>query len=154
MKHSHPLFRGKALTPLKQHAHIFRFLIAGALNTLIHFLIFGALIAQDITVVAANICAFLTANICSFFISSFFVFKVRVTGLIYYLKFLLGSLVGVFISWSVAKLCTNLSLHPYYTVIGTALLIPPVSYTLQKVVFNFSPSNKPIPTAKPNSRHQ
>jgi putative flippase GtrA len=126
---------GNIVSIAKRYAHIIRFLFAGVLNTLVYFFVFHILISQKLEIVTTNICAFLTANICSFFIASFFVFRTKVMGLWHYLKFLAASLIGVCVSALVAKACSNLSLHPYYAVLGTAILIPPVSYSLQKMIF-------------------
>lgn len=116
-------------------SRIMRFAVTGGLNTLVHFVIFALLLACGAGVTAANVLAFIAANLFGFVMASVFVFKVPVAFGARYPKFLLLSLAGVFISWGVAEACVRFDLHPYAAVLGTAAIVPPVSYLLQRALF-------------------
>jgi len=112
-----------------------RFVLTGGLNSGVHFCLFALLEALGAPVAAANATAFLCANIFGFFMASYFVFRVRVRGLVHYARFLCVSLVGVALSWGIGALCVRLELHPYFSVLGVVVLLPPISYVLQRMVF-------------------
>lgn len=112
-----------------------RFILAGVANTLVHVSVFVFLIYMHISVVLANVLAFICANIFSFFMSSYFVFKINTSSIYFYWRFLSVSIIGVVLSFAISVVCEKLQLHSYTSVLGVVLIMPPVSYLLQKIAF-------------------
>ncbi|WP_161949048.1 GtrA family protein [Desulfomicrobium norvegicum] len=109
--------------------------MTGVVNTLVHIGVFTFLLYMQFPVVLANVFAFMCANIFSFFASSYFVFKVNTSSIYYYWRFLSLSIIGVSVSFVISIVCEKLQLHSYISVLGVVLIMPPVSYLLQKVAF-------------------
>jgi|GEM_PF-4146625 len=117
----------------KMH-HYVRFIAAGVANTAVHFIVFSLLIGT-MSIEVANVFAFLTANLFSFFVASYFVFKVRSRSFRQYLLFLCVSSVGAAISYGIGIFCGRMQLPPLAAPLLVAVIIPPISYLLQRFVF-------------------
>ena len=120
---------------LNSRPRFVRFIMAGVVNTFVHISVFTLLIYVQLSVVLANMLAFMCANIFSFFASSYFVFKVNTSSVYFYWRFLSLSIIGVVLSFAISVVCEKLQLHSYISVLGVVLIMPPVSYLLQKVAF-------------------
>lgn len=126
---------GRLCFYLNPRSRFVRFVMAGVVNTFVHISIFTLLLYVHLSVVLANVLAFLCANIFSFFAASYFVFKVNTRIIYFYWRFLSLSIIGVFLSFAISVVCEKLQLHSYISVLGVVLIMPPVSYLLQKVAF-------------------
>ena len=120
---------------LNSRPRFVRFIVTGAANTLVHISVFSLLLYLQISVVMANVVAFMCANIFSFFASSYFVFKVNTSSFYFYWRFLILSIIGMTLSFFISVVCEKLQLHSYISVLGVVLIMPPVSYMLQKIAF-------------------
>lgn len=114
--------------------HLIRFAFAGVLNTAVHFISFTALIIF-LSIEISNVLAFLVANIFSFFVASYFVFKVKKHSLRQYIHFLSVSSLGAGISYGIGALCSNLTIPAFSAPFLVAVIIPPISYLMQRSVF-------------------
>lgn len=120
---------------LNSRPRFVRFIMTGVVNTIVHVSVFAFFLYAQISVVFANVLAFMCANIFSFFASSYFVFKVNSSSIYFYWRFLSLSIIGVVLSFAISVVCEKFQLHSYISVLGVVLIMPPVSYLLQKVAF-------------------
>lgn len=129
------IFPTSLYSKLRTNPQLMRFVLAGTANTFVHLIIFAALETLNTPLALANVLAFLCANIFSFFVASYFVFKVNKSNLYFYWRFLGLSIIGVVISYSISAICRSLQVNPYISVLGVVLVIPPISYALQRFAF-------------------
>ena len=120
---------------LNSRPQFVRFIMTGVANTIVHISVFAFFLYAQISAVLANVLAFMCANIFSFFASSYFVFKVNTSSICFYWRFLTLSVIGVALSFVISVVCEKLQLHSYISVLGVVLIMPPVSYLLQKIAF-------------------
>lgn len=120
---------------LNSRPKFFKFIIAGVVNTCIHVFAFSFFLYMHISVVFSNVLAFMCANFFSYFASSYFVFNANVHSVYFYFRFLSLSVVGVVLSFVISFFCERLQLHAYMSVLAVVLIMPPVSYLLQRVAF-------------------
>lgn len=120
---------------LNSRPRFVRFVMTGVANTTVHISVFAFFLYAQISVVFANVLAFMCANIFSFFASSYFVFKVNSSSIYFYWRFLSLSIIGVLLSFAISVVCEKLQLHAYFSVLGVVLIMPPASYLLQKFAF-------------------
>lgn len=135
MLHNMIMTINKLSSYLDSRPRVVKFVMTGVVNTLVHIGVFTFLLYMQFPVVLANVFAFMCANIFSFFASSYFVFKVNTSSIYYYWRFLSLSIIGVSVSFVISIVCEKLQLHSYISVLGVVLIMPPVSYLLQKVAF-------------------
>ncbi|MEP9318844.1 GtrA family protein [Pseudomonas sp. LABIM340] len=118
-----------------------KFSSVGILNTGVHIIIAFSLIEiSGLSPTTGNALAFLSANLFSFFINSTWTFGHRISATLY-LRFLLVSLVGLFISWSAVWAAQQAGFHYALGIVSSVILVALAGYVMNRYfVFTEKPS--------------
>jgi putative flippase GtrA len=118
-----------AVLPSSLH-RVIRFGLAGLVATLLYFLLTNALVLiAGMPPVAASVCAYLSSMGASYLLQSRFTFRVNSDSINQVVRFIITSLVGLFMSWCVMAVTVDVLSWFYF--VGTAaicVLIPVVNF--------------------------